>query len=258
MARMVFDMIDVDNSGTLVKQEIIQAVSSDQKVIDFLVNCGNPNLQYLLVPARLELALNQLDTDSDGEIDACEWEQAPRPERKVSSRCRHARGSHRPWRRGRGDASRRRRGVHADIFRGDGDAGRPTVFDDGFRRRRGDDVAIPWYRGRRRQHANAAKISQNRPETRRRRSQAIEAALKAKLEQRRAQREKAAAADRKEIEEFTAEFLNARAGVVYCPRLAPAAGQSRIAAGFAPFSHSFVSRRRASASSSLTKTTRGP
>ena len=87
---------------------------------------------------------------------------------------------------------------------------------------------------------------------------AIETALKAKLAARAEERDARAAAARKELEEFTAEFLNARAGVVYCPRLAPAAGQSRIAAGFAPFSHSFVSRRRASASSSLTKTTRGP
>ena len=65
------------------------------------------------MPARLENALNQLDTDRDGEIDAAEWE-----------------------------------------------------------------YAIEW-------------------------------ALKAKLAQRRAQREAAAAANRKEIEEFTQEFLNA-------------------------------------------------
>ena len=43
-------------------------------MIRFLVNCGNPNLQYLLVPARLESALQQLDTDRDGHIDAMEWE----------------------------------------------------------------------------------------------------------------------------------------------------------------------------------------
>ena len=48
-------------------------VKSNQKVIKFLVNCGEPNLQYLLVPARLESALQQLDTDRDGHIDAQEW-----------------------------------------------------------------------------------------------------------------------------------------------------------------------------------------
>ena len=44
-----------------------------QEVITFLNDCGNPNLQYLLVPARLEAALEALDTDRSGEIDAMEW-----------------------------------------------------------------------------------------------------------------------------------------------------------------------------------------
>ena len=42
-------------------------------MIRFLVNCGNPNPQYLLVPARLDAALNAMDTDRDGHIDADEW-----------------------------------------------------------------------------------------------------------------------------------------------------------------------------------------
>ena len=45
-------------------------------MIDFLTNCGNKNLQYLLVPSRLEAALAQLDSDRDGEIDCNEWEDA--------------------------------------------------------------------------------------------------------------------------------------------------------------------------------------
>ena len=147
MARAVFDMIDKDQSGTLTKKEIVDAVANDkartrrpttartstcedsvicgtterprhtsrrsQEVITFLNDCGNPNLQYLLVPARLEAALEALDTDRSGEIDAMEWEAA------------------------------------------------------------------------------------------------IETALKAKLEQRRAEREQAQSANRAEIEAFTAEFLNA-------------------------------------------------
>ena len=72
-ARRCFEMIDKDDSGTLEKQEVIDAVGADKKVINFLVNCGEPNLQYLLVPARLESALQQLDTDRDGHIDAQEW-----------------------------------------------------------------------------------------------------------------------------------------------------------------------------------------
>ncbi|KAH8060903.1 hypothetical protein JL720_13493 [Aureococcus anophagefferens] len=69
-------MIDVDNSGSLDKAEVVKAVKTDKKVINFLVNCGNQNLQYLLVPARLEMALNTLDTDRDGEINMPEWESA--------------------------------------------------------------------------------------------------------------------------------------------------------------------------------------
>ena len=75
-SRKVFGMIDVDGGGTLDKQEIIDAVQGNKKVINFLVNCGEPNLQYLLVPARLEACLLTLDTDNDGEIDAQEWEDA--------------------------------------------------------------------------------------------------------------------------------------------------------------------------------------
>ena len=76
MARAVFDMIDKDQSGTLTKKEIVDAVANDKEVITFLNDCGNPNLQYLLVPARLESALQQMDTDRDGHIDEGEWEEA--------------------------------------------------------------------------------------------------------------------------------------------------------------------------------------
>ena len=51
----------------------VTAVRADKEVIDFLTNCGNKNLQYLLVPSRLEAALAQLDSDRDGEIDCNEW-----------------------------------------------------------------------------------------------------------------------------------------------------------------------------------------
>ena len=43
------------------------------KVIKFLVNCGEPNLQILPVPSRFEATLAVLDTDRDGHIDAMEW-----------------------------------------------------------------------------------------------------------------------------------------------------------------------------------------
>ncbi|KAH8045109.1 hypothetical protein JL720_16823 [Aureococcus anophagefferens] len=75
MAREVFDMIDKDGSGSLDKKKSSRP-SARTKVISFLQNCGNQNLQYLLVPARLEMALNAADTDRDGEINAPEWESA--------------------------------------------------------------------------------------------------------------------------------------------------------------------------------------
>ena len=68
MARQVFDMIDTDGSGSLEKQEIVRSVTQDTKVISFLVNCGEPNLQFLLVPRRLQKALDEIDTDGSGDI----------------------------------------------------------------------------------------------------------------------------------------------------------------------------------------------
>ena len=62
-----------DSSLTARFPRSVTAVRADKEVIDFLTNCGNKNLQYLLVPSRLEAALAQLDSDRDGEIDCNEW-----------------------------------------------------------------------------------------------------------------------------------------------------------------------------------------
>ena len=51
----------------------VTAVRANKEVIKFLTDCGNKNLQHLLVPSRLESALAQMDTDHDGTIDADEW-----------------------------------------------------------------------------------------------------------------------------------------------------------------------------------------
>ena len=72
-AREVFALIDADGNGSLTKTEIVDAVTHDKKVISFLGSCGEPNLQFLLQPKRLEKALKVLDTSQDGEIDADEW-----------------------------------------------------------------------------------------------------------------------------------------------------------------------------------------
>ena len=75
-AREAFALIDKDDSGSLSKTELVRAVREDRPVIDFLRNCGEENLQFLLQPARLEKALAQLDTDNSGEVDVDEWEEA--------------------------------------------------------------------------------------------------------------------------------------------------------------------------------------
>ena len=53
--------------------------SPPQKVIKFLKTCGEENLQFLLHPPRLQKALEILDTDKSGEVDADEWRVARRP-----------------------------------------------------------------------------------------------------------------------------------------------------------------------------------
>ena len=53
------------------------------------VGCGNENLQYLLVPARLDAAMAAIDTDSDGEITAIEWRVS---ESEISGRLRRGGG----------------------------------------------------------------------------------------------------------------------------------------------------------------------
>ena len=78
-AQKVFEMIDKDGSGSLAIDEITRAVKEEQEVIDFLENCGEPNLQFLLRPKRLKKALEALDTDKSGEVDEEEWRVARRP-----------------------------------------------------------------------------------------------------------------------------------------------------------------------------------
>ena len=73
-ARAIFDLIDADASGLLDHGEIVSAVQNDQKVIEFVKNCGNQNLQDLLEPSKFERSIKTLDTSGDGLIDAFEWE----------------------------------------------------------------------------------------------------------------------------------------------------------------------------------------
>ena len=68
-AARCFDLIDKDGGGSLDKSEIVTACASDKEVIHFLSNCGEENLQFLLIPARLQKALEILDTDKSGEVD---------------------------------------------------------------------------------------------------------------------------------------------------------------------------------------------
>ena len=78
-ARECFQMIDTDGGGSLSTDEIVRAVKEDAKVIKFLKNCGEDNLQFLLHPPRLQKALAILDTDKSGEIDIDECTASRRP-----------------------------------------------------------------------------------------------------------------------------------------------------------------------------------
>ena len=73
-ARKVFDRSDTDASGLLDHDEIKTGVTSNQEVIAFVKDCGNQNLQDLLIPEKIEKSIKTLDTSGDGLIDAFEWE----------------------------------------------------------------------------------------------------------------------------------------------------------------------------------------
>ena len=73
--------MDEDDSGTLVVDEIVKAVDpkkGNKKVIKFLENCGEPNLQFLVRPKTIRRALRVLDVSGDGEIDIDGWRVTPR------------------------------------------------------------------------------------------------------------------------------------------------------------------------------------
>ena len=121
-ARKVFQMIDDDDSGTLEKAEIVTAVRANREVIKFLTDCGNKNLQHLLIPSRLEAALNAMDTDHDGSIDADEWcvsESAPLGRRSTSPAHRST------FRAGRSASRRRSRTSSSSVPRPARRRGRP-------------------------------------------------------------------------------------------------------------------------------------
>ena len=104
MARQVFQMIDKDNSGharqggdvraqrpsfnprasrltrhrrdtvlTARSPRSVEAVSGREPGRFIPHQLRQRELQYLLVPARLDAAMAAIDTDSDGEITAIEW-----------------------------------------------------------------------------------------------------------------------------------------------------------------------------------------
>ena len=131
-ARRCFELIDKDGGGTLSTAEIVEAVKSDAEVIDFLKNCGEENLQFLLHPPRLDKALDALDTDKSGELDIeeCTARRLFVSERfaLLTARLLHRGSRHQPrpreapgaaGRRARAPPARRgagRRRIHARIF----------------------------------------------------------------------------------------------------------------------------------------------
>ena len=75
--RPPFDLRELHNRLDCRAPERFTLRFHAQEIINKLLNnCGNQNLQYLLVPSRLEAALLVLDTDRDGHIDEDEWQEA--------------------------------------------------------------------------------------------------------------------------------------------------------------------------------------
>ncbi|KAH8092915.1 hypothetical protein JL720_5083 [Aureococcus anophagefferens] len=173
-ARKCFAMIDKDGSGTLTKVEIVEAVKEDRSVVHFLRTCGEDNLQFLLQPARLEKALEVLDTSKDGEVDEEEWEEAVN------------RGLEKRLAALKEEQARRDRAAQA----ADTEFAVPSRLNAALAEldtdRDGEINATEW-------------------------EGAIESALAAKLEQRASDRAAAAKRHKREIEEFTADFLSGAA-----------------------------------------------
>ena len=65
--------MDEDESMSLEHAEVVDAVKKNQKVINFLRDCGNRFLIELLEPTRLKTALEKLDTNKDGSIGIDEY-----------------------------------------------------------------------------------------------------------------------------------------------------------------------------------------
>ena len=63
-------MIDVDNSGTLTKQEIITAVKENKEVKNVPRELRQREPAVFVGAVRLNHALSVLDKDGDDEIDA--------------------------------------------------------------------------------------------------------------------------------------------------------------------------------------------
>ena len=70
LARRGFELSDKDNAGTLTKAEIVKAVKTEPDVETFIKTCGEENLMFLLHPPRLKKALEALDADGSGSVDA--------------------------------------------------------------------------------------------------------------------------------------------------------------------------------------------
>ena len=70
-ATELFGLIDSDESGTITVKEIRKALRENAEIL-MLVR-GTPFLQPLLKPRTFLATLEQIDKDSDGEIDLEEW-----------------------------------------------------------------------------------------------------------------------------------------------------------------------------------------
>ena len=225
LARQVFAMLDVDDGGTLSRDEIVRGVEEDEEVVKFLINCGNEFLAALLKPKKLEKALIEIDTDGSGEVDLEEWEAAVLAglEKRLQAMAEDRERRERAAAAADGQFTAEFLKLAEEIFDMiDEDKSDTLTHDELTNAVKHNRKVQDFLKGCGNKNLqyllvpsrlqNALKVMDTNDDGEIDRSEwqaAIEAALKAKLAARQAERDARAEAARKELEEFTAEFLNA-------------------------------------------------
>merc|ERR1711968_389456 len=72
LLRKAFSLMDIDDSGSILKVELIRSVKENQRLQSFLQI--HDRLRILLMPRRWQKAFEEMDTSGDGELSWDEFE----------------------------------------------------------------------------------------------------------------------------------------------------------------------------------------